>query len=673
MDNNSNVSSLDSKLNNLFSRTNSLPKGDGILQSVMQYHKEGLVVVPLKENMKIPVHAKWQELQYNEQELEKQFFNGHNVGIHTGSVSNYIIDLDFDAPEVRALAPIVFPKHNHPFFGRKSARNSHCFVKVQSDLAIINYDLTKAELEELAEDYPSRLLEIRGSNHQTMVPPSIHPEGEQLAWNNNPFIKDAIPSYELHELKRKCGLLCFLALCAKKYAPNDMRHDFCLALAGSLAYAGYEDSEIIAYVGAVCEVAGDPNYERRADSVKGAKSSQNKLNKEKEGKKIRVAGLPKLCKIAGFNKLKDKLHEWLYGEREEKQDFKRKPKEILELKGELVEAIDVIEKPIDWIWFGYLAQGTLNSIFGAPGDSKGFFMCLLVSHVTNGTAFPDDFNCEKGNVIILPGEDILASVLRPRLRGANANLNNVSFLPSQIKENGEPVTMHLKRHISFIEEKIIQKGNVKLLVVDPLESFLGGIDSNKSIEMRDALMPLSNMAERLNVAVLLIDHTRKSEEGGALERQIGSRAKTGIVRSIMCFIPDPDNKEIRYLCPVKQNNTAKMPGWKIRIDTTYLDNGICVAKANWIEKDEKINADHIFARIKEKRMPTKKNKMELAEEFLREFLKDGEKEASVIKDAALKKKGIGATTIDKAADNIGVEKTRRGQRQSYWSLIQIDY
>jgi RecA-family ATPase len=92
---------------------------------------------------------------------------------------------------------------------------------------------------------------------------------------------------------------------------------------------------------------------------------------------------------------------------------------------------------------------------------------------------------------------------------------------------------------------IAEIGNVALIVVDPVSSYLGKADSHRNSEVRGVLEPLSEMAERTRVAILSVTHFSKGGPNSttkALHRFIGSVAFTGAPRTAFAVIDDPDHE-----------------------------------------------------------------------------------------------------------------------------------
>jgi putative DNA primase/helicase len=86
---------------------------------------------------------------------------------------------------------------------------------------------------------------------------------------------------------------------------------------------------------------------------------------------------------------------------------------------------------------GWLAEGKVHILGGAPGTGKTIISIALAAIVTNGGRWPDGTQCPTtGNVVIWSGEDDPADTLIPRLKLAGADLNKVYFIEA-VREGNE--------------------------------------------------------------------------------------------------------------------------------------------------------------------------------------------------------------------------------------------
>ena len=71
-------------------------------------------------------------------------------------------------------------------------------------------------------------------------------------------------------------------------------------------------------------------------------------------------------------------------------------------------------------------------------------------------------------------------------------------------------------------EKAINTTGARLLILDPIQGYFGGVDMNRANEARDMTKKLSQLAEHTGYTVLLIGHMNKASGVKAAYRGIGS-------------------------------------------------------------------------------------------------------------------------------------------------------
>ena len=83
-------------------------------------------------------------------------------------------------------------------------------------------------------------------------------------------------------------------------------------------------------------------------------------------------------------------------------------------------------------------------------------------------------------------------------------------------------------------EKAIRQNNVRLMIMDPIQAYLGAnVDMNRANEIRPLFRHLSTIAERTGCAIVLIGHLNKSSGSQSDYRSLGSIDIAAAVRSIL--------------------------------------------------------------------------------------------------------------------------------------------
>ena len=204
---------------------------------------------------------------------------------------------------------------------------------------------------------------------------------------------------------------------------------------------------------------------------------------------------------------------------------------------------DVQPEKIEWLWPRRIALGKQTLIGGEPGLGKSQITAALAAAVTTGGTWPcDEGRAPPGSVLILSAEDDAGDTIRPRLDAAGADVSAV-YLISAVRQGGGKGrrTFNLQADLALLEAAIGQIGNVRLVIIDPVSSYLGKLDSHKNADVRGALEPLGDMASRLRVAVVSITHFSKGAGQSAVNSFIGSIAFVAAARAAFIVTRDPDS------------------------------------------------------------------------------------------------------------------------------------
>jgi Bifunctional DNA primase/polymerase, N-terminal/Protein of unknown function (DUF3987) len=253
-----------------------------------KYTGWGWHVVPIDSHSKRPSLKNWQDLRLKKRELPKYFDETKNIGVLLGSPSRELMDVDLDCEEAINLARSFLPATKR-IHGRKSKKTSHFWYHAKFLNGIEKFNDV---------DGKSCLLELRGSGHQTVVPPSIHPSGERLRWE----IRGKARRISINKLLRAVRKLASATILARHWPELGCRNDAALALAGVLLRAGWSVEEGIHFISEVARASNDEEWKERGNVVA---ATNKKLNSGGP-----VTGIPKLNELIGANVV-TKVLEWL--------------------------------------------------------------------------------------------------------------------------------------------------------------------------------------------------------------------------------------------------------------------------------------------------------------------------------------------------------------------------
>lgn len=138
------------------------------MRAAVRYLDRGWVPVLVAPRAKRPVRQEWQRHRPTREECES-WAEADNVGVLLGDPSQ-LVDVDLDCPEAVRLAPRLLPP-TPARFGRASSPASHYLYRVEEPGGTVRRQLAG-----------ETLVEYRGTGGQTVLPPSVHPSGEQIRW-----------------------------------------------------------------------------------------------------------------------------------------------------------------------------------------------------------------------------------------------------------------------------------------------------------------------------------------------------------------------------------------------------------------------------------------------------------------------------------------------------------
>ncbi len=349
--------------------------------------------------------------------------------------------------------------------------------------------------------------------------------------------------------------------------------------------------------------------------------------------------------------LPDDAHDWLEQRiiaAADAEDEAAEYETLTASKPLLLTMADVQARSVDWLWPQRIALGRLTLLVGRPGDGKSFLTTDMTARVSTGTPWPDGAPCPRGSVILISAEDDPADTVRPRLDAHRADVSRVHLLRTvkRTDDDGrESEAMFSLADIDALEASLEQCDDCKLVVVDPIGSFLGGrTDAHRDNEVRSVLAPVAALAEKYGAAVLVVCHTRKGSSSSADDTAMGSRAFTGIARAVWHLSRDADDKNRRLLLPGKSNIAPEQGGLAFSI-------GGEPAAVHWERDPVAMTADDAIAKANDDQ--GQGSALNEATRWLEDFLEDGPKAAKSVKDAA-RQDGIAPRTLDRAKSKLGV-------------------
>jgi hypothetical protein len=326
---------------------------------------------------------------------------------------------------------------------------------------------------------------------------------------------------------------------------------------------------------------------------------------------------------------------------------------------------DVIPEQVDWVWRDRLALGKLTLLGGDPDLGKSQISIDAAARITTGSHWPNGARASIGSAIFVCSEDDTADTIRPRLEAAGADLTKVFVFKSA--DNGKRKTFSLQEDLERLAQAIKQVGDVKLVTLDAITSYMGGIDSHRTTDVRSVLEPVGDFAKEHGVSILGITHPPKAAQAKALHAFTGSLAFVAAAR-LCFFVTTEAETDRRLLLSVKNNLGPLAPGLGYSIGTKQTMNGIIAPHIIWDDSPVDLTANQAIAANAEALRDG--GALQEAKEFLREALGNGPVAAREIEEAA-RQNCISERTLRRARKALGVRHDKGGFKDGWeWSLPQ---
>lgn len=310
---------------------------------------------------------------------------------------------------------------------------------------------------------------------------------------------------------------------------------------------------------------------------------------------------------------------------------------------------DVEPKTIDWLFPEVLAAGMLTMMVSEEGVGKSTVTAWVAAKITRGGQWPTEGHVEPGRVIWFSTEESAEHILAPRFIANGAKRGSIIIGPD---------AFDTKRDTGWLDAQAEAFPDIRLVVFDPLTNFVS-CNENANIEVRAALTPLVDFAERRGVCVLGLSHLNKKVDLGMINRTLGSRAWSAVPRMIWTITRPKDEgagDNERLLINVKSNLGPRPDGLKFVIESSPEYSSVGLAKFSGERTRQ--SADE--------KPSTGGRLIDDAVEWLRGYLADGQSVSSDAVFEAAEAEGFKKNMLYKAKTKLGI-KPRPGTFGSDWT------
>ena len=317
--------------------------------------------------------------------------------------------------------------------------------------------------------------------------------------------------------------------------------------------------------------------------------------------------------------------------------------ENLNCELKLINMEDIKCENVEWLWYPFVPYGKITIIQGDPGEGKTTLVLQMIAKLTRGETIINEETKEPINVIYQTAEDGLSDTIKPRLVAANADCSKVLV----IDDKETPLTM-----LDVRLEKAIAETSARLVVLDPIQGFLGAdVDMHRANEIRPVMKHIAEIAEKYRCAIILVGHMNKCNMGKSAYRGLGSIDFQAAARSVLIVGRIKDEPEIRVVCQIKNSLAAEAKSIAFKLSEK---NGF-----EWLGECD-VKAEELLCGT------AKGMKQKTAVHFLEDTLSKGKMAQTKIAELA-EEKGISNKTLRNAKKSLDIKASKIGN-QWYWEL-----
>jgi hypothetical protein len=224
--------------------------------------------------------------------------------------------------------------------------------------------------------------------------------------------------------------------------------------------------------------------------------------------------------------------------------------------------------PVRWLVPDYFPLGKLVLLAGDGGHGKSTLTLDLTACLTTGRPC---FGLEHealapADVLLVCCEDDFADTVVPRLICAGADLNRVWRVDGVKRQDGDSAPFTLAQ-FNLVEAELRARPEVRLVVIDPAGAYVSGsgVDDYNDSELRGLLGPMSELAARTHVTVVLVKHLIKGATAKAVHKVGGSAGYVNTVRAAFVVAPEGPDSDKKLFLPLKFNLGPRPTGLGYRM------------------------------------------------------------------------------------------------------------
>ncbi len=437
-------------------------------------------------------------------------------------------------------------------------------------------------------------MELRAGPHQSVIPPSIHPEtGEPYEWVSAPWGHTSLPlpppallEFFAEKPRGELGEYHWRAplKAGRRLGEGEGRHQSLMSFLGKAVNLFDTFEQFLASAIAYANLTQDPPY------------SEEEVEK-------RAA------------------------------DAWERYREVPETASEAEKALSIITadriqmKAVRFLWKPFLQRSAFHLLVGMKGAGKGTVLTHLAAQMTQGML--DD---RARAVLWISTEDSFEIDVKPRFVVQGGNEGMLLAVRQSVKLPDDMPALRA----------VCEEWDVGLIVIDPIIGSVGGIDANAEAPIITAIGGLNQLSDDLDIAVVGVRHIGKNVDRGALSAVLGSVAWVNTPRAVLGIAQDDERNVTMEV--LASNRVRAGDSYEFRLEEAELPDleGVVtkVTPKGWSSR----SMEDVIAGSR-----NKVSKVPEVKEWLKEKLLEGDVVKADLIPECLEKFGVGGASLDKAA------------------------
>ncbi|HVX64483.1 MAG TPA: AAA family ATPase [Pirellulales bacterium] len=294
---------------------------------------------------------------------------------------------------------------------------------------------------------------------------------------------------------------------------------------------------------------------------------------------------------------------------------------------------------VEWLAEARLPRGALCIVAGETGTCKSLLAVEWAAGTSQGTGAADA-------ALLAHAVDMPAPLLRARLDAAGANVERVAVATLGWPRPGDDVSLdELDRRVATLAAGMQDGRACKLLVIDNLEAWAGGLDASPCrARIHYFLVKLAELAVRTKTAIVALARLNGPAGGRVATRELAEFS--AIAPVVWLLAKDAEEPGRRLLLSVKNSLGPQESPAAFRIEA---------GRVAWAPEGVELS-DTMLAPPSARSVAERQDR-ECAAEWLISALSDGSVESAELFRQA-RTCGISAKTLRRAGKDLGLKPTK---------------